>query len=161
MKTKALIFLLFSVLFASTFAEVWWLKEKSVSNVVVISNGADFSIWNSQKNGSELTFIDWGIMIPCQNKTVEVWLQNLCEIPVSFSFRLEGNEGLTLTVAEGQLWKWFPWDYPVMPPMSIGCNDPAIDPRRVSVLLTLHVGSSVPIGEYSFTIVFVGEALEH
>jgi len=161
-KTKFLFFsmLLLCVMFGSAVAE-WWLKEKTVDNVVVVENGVDFSIWDSQHGGSEVAWLNWSRMIPSQNRTVEVWLQNLCEIPVSFSWRLEGNEGLTLTVAEGQLWEWFPWSYPVMPPMSMGCNDPNVDPRRVSVLLTLHIGSNVSIGEHSFVIVFVGESIEH
>lgn len=155
-RTTLLTLILLLTLTTSLTYAVWNIKQRSLDNIILIKNGVDFQVYPQQKNcTTPLTQINWGEAIPTENKTVEIWLENLCNIPVAFSFNINTTEGFTLTVKEGKLWEWYPYNYPVMPP-----NGTAGTHRRVSVYLTIHVPKNITFTQHTFQITITGEAYE-
>lgn len=115
----------------------------------------NLSVYNSSWSTEQLVHIDWGNILPTQEKTFILYIQNDAAIPLNISISTrewtpdwaQGNLTLTYAPQVGQ-WVREGWDYPILAPY-----------LRAALILTLTAGPDSPSGSFSFTIVITGTSL--
>jgi hypothetical protein len=123
--------------------------SKEISSGANIITTVNLSVYDSQSATVELTFYDWGNLLPTQVKTKDVWVQNDAEIPLTISVSTKNwnptyaSESITLSFSEGVGWS--------------GGMYPQLQPhQRASIVLRLSANDNPPSGAFSFVIVVSG-----
>lgn len=125
--------------------------SKEVQSSATVITDVNLSVYDSETDLVELTFVDWQTILPTQVKTKTIWVQNDANIPMVINvFTRDWNpsyaeQGMTFTYVEGAGWS--------------GGMYPQLNPhQRASMILTLSAGSNPPSGAFSFMIVIQGVA---
>ena len=160
MNKQKLIFPLFLIAtIAIAFAIGYGLGKLSASRE--IPTGANLiadvnlSIYETPYDTEQLVHIDWGNILPTQEKTFIIYIKNEAAIPLNISISTqdwspswaEGNLTFAYTPQVGQ-WVKEGYDYPILAPH-----------HRAALILTLVAGIDSPSGAFSFTIVIRGDSL--
>ena len=120
--------------------------QKEIPTGANIVTDINLSVYENGTTTTELTFIDWGTLLPTQSETFSMWIQNDATIDMLIFISTQNwvpeyaNETITLSYAESM--NWGAGQYPVLR-----------GGQKASVILTLTAGENPPTGVFSFTIV--------
>ena len=124
--------------------------EKSITTGTNVVTDFNLSVFESAEATEQLVHIDWGDMQPLSSKTVELYIQNDAQIPMTISLStqdwLPSYAETTFTFTYEGKTNWG-GSYPVLQPTWRAC-----------MLLTLTASETVPSGAVAFTVVVHGTA---
>jgi hypothetical protein len=124
--------------------------EKAITTGTNIVTDFNLSVFANDTTTEQLVHIAWGDMQPLSSKTVELWVQNDAQIPMTISL---STQDWLPSYAESA----FTFSY--APPTNWAGSYPILQPTwRACVLLTLTASETVPSGAVAFTVVVHGSA---
>jgi len=127
--------------------------NKEISNSASVITTINLSVYDTQGGTVELTFVDWGNILPLQVKTKEIFVQNDAAISMVITISTKNwvpvyaSETISFTYVEGPSYGWDTGNFPKLLPG-----------YRGSILLSLSAGESPPSGPFSFVIVISGSS---
>jgi hypothetical protein len=121
--------------------------SKNITNNANLITDVNLSVYGSETSTEELLAISWGNILPTQEKTAELWIQNDADINMVISFATSNwippsaQDEIAISFAEGNPWP-MAW---TLPPH-----------YRKQAIITLTAGANCTSGSFSFTLHVIG-----
>ena len=123
---------------------------KEIQTGANVITDVSLSVYENFSATEELTYINWGDMLPTESKQFSIYVENTAAIPLEISVTTKdwnpayAEAEFTFVSSPGGGWG----DYPILRP---GFKE--------EMMLTLTAGENPPSGASSFTIVITGTSI--
>ena len=143
-----LLFLLIALLaFAGGYGVAILTTSKEIQTGANVITDVSLNVYENFSATQELTYINWGDMLPTESKQFSIYIENTAAIPLEISVTTKdwnpayAEAEFTFVSSPGGGWG----DYPIL---RAGFKE--------EMILTLTAGNNPPSGAFSFTIVITG-----